>query len=517
MTAESTAEQTASMEQVARPATLPRMQALSGRLLQRLPSQHGAFWVLWALAIPKLFGPIFTIGLRRFLGPGVAGSYDLAVAPYKLLDNFRNFGTGPALVYERTVSKSVADTAWTLNMVFAVVVTLALNLIAHWVAVSYYHHPQIESIIRWLSIAYVFASIGSVHFYLLLRDMDFRARSIPPLGQVIAAGDVAVLFAVWGFGTGALVARELMSVVAGAILLWAVYPYRPSIQIVPSIAWKLFRYGAWIGLGLTILYLSQNADVFIGGRIIRNVKDMGFYTTSWKLAFITASVFTLVASSMVFPALSRLQNNIVALRATLLRAIRQLGLVMFPAAALLAAVAPVVIVPLLGSKWSHYRDSFLVLSLLSVYAGNRTMLSIFFEGYKSIGKPWLVWAYNSVKLAVMVPAMIVGANIGILGLAAVYIPIQILEFPAALILAHRVLKVSPLEVWRAASVPILSTLVMSAAAIVVEVVLLHVAHASDLITLAVCVVIGGVVYLGSVLVMDKNLFHEGRAILLRGL
>jgi len=66
----------------------------------------------------------------------------LAVAPYKLLDNFRNFGTGPALVYERTVSRSVANTAWTLNMVFAVLVTLALNLIAHWVAVSYCHQHR---------------------------------------------------------------------------------------------------------------------------------------------------------------------------------------------------------------------------------------------------------------------------------------------------------------------------------------------------------------------------------------
>src|SRR5947209_2780062 len=321
-----TADQRLTIEPAATTAPMPRMRALSGRLLQRLPRQEGAFWVLWALMIPKLFGPIFTIGLRRFLGPGVAGSYDLAVAPYKLLDNFRNLGTGPALVFERTVSRSVANTAWTLNMVFAVIVTLVLNLLAHWFAVSYYHHPQIEVIIRWLSIAYVFASIGSVHFYLLLRDMDFRARSIPPLWQVIAAGDVAVLFAVWGFGTGALVARELASVVAGAILLWAVYPYRPSIEIVPSIAWKLFRYGAWIGLGLTILYLSQNADVFIGGRIIHNVNDMGFYTTSWKLAFISASVFTLVASSMVFPALSRLQNNISALRLTLLKSIRQIGL-----------------------------------------------------------------------------------------------------------------------------------------------------------------------------------------------
>jgi hypothetical protein len=116
-----------------------------------------------------------------------------------------------------------------------------------------------------------------------------------------------------------------------------------------------------------------------------------------------------------------------------------------------------------------------------------------------------------------VPAMFFGASIGILGLAAVYIPIQILEFPAALILAHRILDVSPAQVWRAASVPIVGTIVMSVAAIAVEVLLLRVAHASDLITLAVCVLVGGVAYLGTVVAMDRSIFYEGRAVLLRGL
>jgi len=504
-----------SME-VARPALAPRMRALPAQFLNLLPGREGAFWVLVALAVPKALGPIFTIGLRRFLGPGAAGIFDLATVPYKFLDNFRNFGTGPALVYERTVSRSVANTAWTLNMVFAVLVTALLQLLAGPLA-HYYSHPEIEPVLRVLSIAYVFASITSVHFYLLLRDMDFRARSIPPVGQVIVAGDIAVVFAIWGFGVGALVSRELASVISGAILLWAVYPYRPRIQLIRSIAWSLFRYGAWVGAGLTILYMSQNVDVFIGGRIIHNKSDIGFYTTSWKLAFIAASVFTLVASSMVFPSLSRLQDNIVALRERLLKAIRQLGLVMFPAAALLAVVAPVIIVPLLGDKWVQYRDQFLVLSLLAVYAGNRTMLSIFFEAYKSIGKPWIVPVYNTIKLAIMVPAMIFGAYHGILGLALTYIPIQVLEFPAALILAHRVLKVSPLGVWRAARVPIVATLFMSLAAVAVEVVMLNALHLGDLPTLVVSLLVAGVGYLGGLYLFDRAILFEARSVLLKGL
>jgi O-antigen/teichoic acid export membrane protein len=511
-----TAEPQAALELTEQPAIRPGMRALPGRLLDILPSREGAFWVLFALAVPKIFGPVFTIGLARFLGPGAAGIFNVASVPYKFLDNFRNFGTGPALVYERTVSRAAANTAWTLNMIFAVIVTGVLQVLAHPLAL-YYQAPAVEGVLRVLSIAYVFASAGSVHFYLLLRDLDFRARSIPPLGQVIAGGDLAVLFAVWGFGVGALVARELASVVAGMILLWAVYPFRPQIQLVRTLAWKLFRYGAWIGAGLTVLFMSQNIDVFIGQHIIHNVKAMGFYTTSWKLAFIAASVFTLMASSMVFPTLSRLQDDIGKLREKLLKSIRQLGLVMFPAAALLAAVAPVVIIPLLGTKWAQFRDSFLVLSLLAIYAGNRTMLSIFFEGYKSIGKPWIVPTYNLVKLAVMIPAMIYGASFGILGLALTYIPIQVLEFPAALYLAHRVLRVSPAAVWKAAHAPILGTLAMAAAVVATEVLFLMVLHASDLITLIVCLMVAGAVYLGGLFLLDRGIILEARGVLLKGL
>jgi len=242
---------------------------------------------------------------------------------------------------------------------------------------------------------------------------------------------------------------------------------------------------------------------------------VGFYTTSWKLAFIAAGVFTAVASGMVFPTLSRLQGDFIALQAKLLTSIRQVGLLMFPAAALLASLAPVVIVPLLGEKWAPYRSSFLVLSLLAAYAGNRTMLSIFFEGYKAIGKPWIVPVYNTVKLAVMVPAMIFGAQHGILGLALTYIPVQLLEVPAALTLAHRVLKVSPRQVWKAASTPILATLLMTASVIGAEVGLLSL-RIGDLASLAICLPVAGMVYLGTLWLIDRRILFEARGVLLKG-
>lgn len=488
--------------------------SMRARLLALLPAPQAALWVALAIAGPRLFGAVFTIALRRFLGPGVSGIFDLANTPYRFLDNFRSFGTGPALIYERRMNREVANTAWSVNMLSAVLITVLAELLAHPIAV-YYGQPAVEEVLRVLAIGYVFASISSVHYFLLLRDLNFRARSLPTLGQVIAGGCAAVLFAVWGFGVGALVARELASVIAGSLLLWLVYPYRPSPDLVLPVARQLLRYGAWVGAGLAMLFVSQNVDIFIGGHIIHNANDIGFYTTSWRVAFLAAGVFSIGATSMVFPTLSRLQDDPEALTKKLLKAIRQTAVIMFPLSWILAVTAPVLIVPLLGSKFAPYRESFLVLSLLAVYAGNRTIVATFFEGYKSVGRPWIVWAYNSVKLAVMVPIMIFGAYHGTLGLAAAYIPIQILEIPAALALARRVLGVSLFALWRSVRVTMASTLLMAAAAIATEVAVLR--HAGDTAALLLSLAVGGTVYLACLFLLDRRLLAEARSVLFRGL
>lgn len=483
---------------------------------QGFPRREGAFWVLVALGVPRLCGAVLTIALRRYLGPGISGTFDLAYAPYRFLDNFRSFGTGPALIYEKTVSRATANTAWTLNVLAAVIVTVIAQLLAGPIA-HYYGHPRIEGVFRLLSIAYVFAAISSAHAFLLLRDRDFRARSIPPIGQVIVAGGIAVLFAVWGFRIGALVIRELASVIVGSILLWAVYPFRPRFQVVPRLAARLFSYGAWIGAGITVMYLSQNVDIFIGGRIIHRTSDIGFYTTTWTVAFLAAGIMSVAVSSLVFPALSRLQDRRATRTDTLLRALRQMSLVMLPVAALLAAAAPVVIVPLLGGRFGAYRSSFPVLSLLAVYAGNRTVLAIFYEGYKAVGRPWLVPAFNLGKLLIMAPATIVGAQHGILGLALAYVPLQVIEIPAALLLAHRVLDISPGQVWRATRLPLLTALFMAGAVIAAEVVMRSRVHAGDTVTLAMCLVVGVLTYLGPVSVLDRRIIWEAKELLLHGL
>jgi O-antigen/teichoic acid export membrane protein len=481
-----------------------------------MPASQGAFWVVVALGVPRLIGAVITVALRRYLGPAASGIFDLAFTPYKLLDTFRSFGTGPALVFEREVTPVIADTAWTLNMVAAVLVALVLQLIAAPVA-EYFRHPPIEGVVRVLSIAYIFASLASVHYFLLLRDLNFRARAVPPVGQVAVAGVIAVLFAVWGFGVGALVAREVASAAAGAVLLWLIHPFRPRIRIDPPIARKILGYGFWVGAGLALLYLSQNADLFVGGRIIRRARDIGFYSTSWTLAFMMAGILSVLAGNIVFPTLSRLRDDPDQLQAKLVTGLQHVSIVMAPAGVLLACVAPVLIVPVLGHRFAPYRASFAVLSILAVYAALRTMLAVFFEGYKAVGKPWLVPVYNGCKLLVLVPSMIVGAHYGVVGLALGYLPVTLLEIPSAMGLVFVVLGVTPRQAWTSIRAPVLATGCMAGVAVAIESSVVAATHGSDPAALALAMLGGAATYVAALYLLDRRLLGEARTVLFAGL
>jgi hypothetical protein len=58
---------------------------------------------------------------------------------------------------------------------------------------------------------------------------------------------------------------------------------------------------------------------------------------------------------------------------------------------------------------------------------------------------------------------------------------------------------------------------MCAATIAVELVLTRSLQLGDTVTLGVCLITGGFVYIGAIILFDRSILREGRAVLARGL
>lgn len=478
--------------------------------------REGLAWLVANLTVVRVGGTITTILLRRLLGPATSGVFDLAVTPYRFFDSLRNFGVGPVLIYEPRLTRTAADTAWTFNVAFAFLLALVANIFASLIAV-YFGHPGVERLLRILSIGYVLAAAGSVHGFLLLRELDLRARSIPSVGQIMIGCTAAIIAAVWTTGSGPLVLRELSTVGLGTVLLWLVCPYLPRLRLDHEVLWRQLRYSSWIGAGLTSLYVAQNADVFVAGHVIHSAADVGFYTTSWRLAVIVAGLVSITVATVVFPALSRTAHDPVLFHTTLVTALRQSALVVLPASVFMATLAPVLIVPLLGAKWAPYRGDWVVIAVLALYNGGRTLSGIFFEGYKATGRPWLMCVYNVIKAAVLIPAMVIAAPHGIRAVALVYMPVLVIELPLAVMLAERVLAIPLDDIWKAIRIPCLATVLSALFVLAGERWLVAGIHTGDLRTVLACGLLAVTVYWFAIRLLAPDMLREARTIMVGGL
>jgi hypothetical protein len=118
---------------------------------------------------------------------------------------------------------------------------------------------------------------------------------------------------------------------------------------------------------------------------------------------------------------------------------------------------------------------------------------------------------------VMIPAMIIGAHHGILGLALTYIPIQAIEIPAAVMLARHFLDVSPLDLWHATWAPIGIALLIAFVVVAVQRLSLTIFHAGSTQTLLICFVLGLLAYLGGLVLVNRHTPIGARSFLISGL
>jgi PST family polysaccharide transporter len=75
-----------------------------------------------------------------------------------------------------------------------------------------------------LSFTFLLQALGSIHVVLLRRNLDFRRKLIPDVGQAVVKGIASVAFAAAGLGVWALVWGQLIGALASSLLAWVVIP-----------------------------------------------------------------------------------------------------------------------------------------------------------------------------------------------------------------------------------------------------------------------------------------------------
>jgi len=364
--------------------------------------------------VGKVVVLLTTVVLTRLLAPEQFGLVALALVMTTYAQGLADAGVAQALVY---LPRSAATDRAALfcSTVLGALLALLGVLVAPALA-DFFHQPDLVPLVRLLALSLLTGAIGAVPEALLRRSMRFRRLTAATVVRSLTTGVVSIGLAFAGFGAWALA----WGVVAGSVIYsastWALLQERPDCRI-----WRisgrelrrLLAYGIPAASSSLLAGVVMDVDYLIIGQRL-GAEALGYYTLAFRIPELLIMNVFYVISSVTFPLYSSARADQEGLRRTYALSVRMQSLYGLCAGIGIAVVAPLIVPIVFGEAW---QGAIAPLIALSLYAACRSLGVGSNDVYKALGRPGVSVKISLLRLAILVPVLIVATRWGITGVA----------------------------------------------------------------------------------------------------
>jgi O-antigen/teichoic acid export membrane protein len=321
----------------------------AGTLTARAAS--GLRWSALGYAALMVANVAYAVTISRLLTPAVFGLMALAQLVVLFAQFFVRMGLASALVQKPDLSRDDIRAASTAGVMVGLACFVLVWLLTPLFS-ALFRAPDLSPVLRLLGVSFLFEGFSMVGLGLLRRQLRFRELSVITvstyvLGYVVVGVGLAVLGAgVWSLVVGSLVSSGSQALWQYALLR---HPFRPVLR------WEPYRevcgYGMRL-LGAHLLdYVGSNLDTLVVGRYTTTAV-VGQYSRGYYLAFLPLRYYlTSALTSVLFPHLSRIQQDSARLRRAYLSVLALSSIVVFPVCAGMVVAAQELVQVVLGRQW----------------------------------------------------------------------------------------------------------------------------------------------------------------------
>lgn len=311
----------------------------------------GIAWNLLAHGGQQVLGFAFSLMLARLLVPEDFGLVGMIAVFSGFAMLFSDLGLSAAVVQRSEVEPEHLDSAFWLNLVSGLVLTVLFLVAAPAIGVLY-GEPELVPLVRVLAASFVLSSASVIQRALLLRSMSFRRLALLEVTGVAVGGAVGVGAALSGGGVWSLVAQTLTGAGVTLVLLWIGSDWRPGARIDRGALRDLWSFGGSLTGFNTLNYWVRHADDFLIGRYV-GAAPLGIYGRAYNIMLLPVTRVTGAIGQVMFPALSRIKDDPARSRRVYLQAIGAIACVTFPSLLGLLVVADEFVLGVLGQQWAE--------------------------------------------------------------------------------------------------------------------------------------------------------------------
>ena len=415
----------------------------------------GAMWMVLFKSVERSLGFISTVILARLLVPDDFGLVAMAMSIIAMLELLSAFGFDMALIHNQAAEQRHYNTAWTFEVLIAVLSAVALMILAA-PAAWFYDEPRLETVMYILALGTFIQGFENIGVVAFRKELEFNKEFQFLLGKKIASFAVTVPLAFVLQSYWALVAGILVGRFAAVALSYYIHPFRPRFSL--SAAHELFHFSKWLLVNNLLSFLRRRSADFIIGKIM-GMRVLGLFSISYEIGNLTWTELAAPIHRAVYPGYTKQATDVLTLTQGVLKVSSMVTLLVLPLGAGMALTAELVVPLVLGAKWL---DAVPLIQILALSGSIIAMQTNFTYAFLAIGKPRVVTLLSAIHVAVLLPTVVWSTSrAGAVGAAWAYLVTNVMFLPYNDFMISRMLDISLRRLSGAIWRPILATLTMA--------------------------------------------------------
>lgn len=315
----------------------------------RKKALSSAIWKYAERLIAQAVTLIVSIILARLLDPDDFSVVSIVTIFFAFASVLISGGLNTALVQKKDADRLDYSTVFFESLTVSLLAYLLLFLLAPAISQAY-QKPVLVPVVRVMSLALPINAVKSIVCAFISSRLQFRKFFLATIVGTVISAAVGILMALKGFGVWALVAQYMVNAVIDTILLIVSTGVIVSFRFSVVRLKELFGYGSKILLSSLINELyNELCPLVIGLKF--STLDLSFYSKGKSFPSFLSSTTTDTLSAVLFPVLSKYQDDKQRLLGLTRRFIQLTSFCVFPMMLGLFVVSDSFVRVVLTEKW----------------------------------------------------------------------------------------------------------------------------------------------------------------------
>ncbi len=351
--------------------------------------------------------------MSRLLSQEDFGYYAAITAVTTIFATFSETGIGSAIVQQKSLTKQYLNNAFSLSLLFGVVISLILFVSAGFVS-NLVADTSMTNALRLMSITLLCNCLTSVNVSVLHRKLEFFKIGAINLIALVLSVAAAIILALQGYGYYAIIARAVLVSIVTFVLSLILCKTSYKIEFDTSVIRGIFSFSGWLMASALFRNLAHQIDKLMMPRLL-SVNALGAYNRPKDFVESISTRLNGIFDSALFPVLSGVQDKKDVLRSAFRRSLSLMNIFALMLTLAFFFNSRLIIRIFFGMQWLDLKVVMMVISCSLLFNIDGRLADCFLRSLAMTKQQFFFRIFETVLKII---GVLIGFKWGVLGVAS---------------------------------------------------------------------------------------------------